>query len=631
MTDLSRFNTGELPIRHTQAARDEEDRGPRTTADARTPTIGDYAIIGDCRSAALVSRAGSIDWLCLPHFSGPSWFAALLDRQRGGHFSITPADEYRATRQYAGGSTVLETTFEGATGAVRLTDAMIAGSSARNSEPMREIVRIVEGVRGTLALDVCFAPRPDYARGGGRLKPRGSDWTCTWRDEILLLRSDRRLAPGEDGAAARLEVKAGERLCFSLSYEKGDIAILLALGEEAVERVRSTAAWWNSWSGQCTYAGPYRDAVIRSALTLKLMTFALSGAVVAAPTTSLPEWPGNGRNWDYRYCWLRDATLTMRAFVGLGLDDEAGALLRWLLHATALTRPRLQVMYDVYGRAKLREFELGHLDGYASSKPVRIGNGAHDQTQLDVYGEVLAAAVEYADSGGELQSDQLKLLAGFGKTVSAIWREPDNGLWEIRGGKRHYTFSKLMCWVALDRLLALGRKRRLDIDVAAIERERAAIGELIESRGFNAAIGSYVGELGGDRVDASLLLMPSVGYGDPDGSRLRTTFDVIETRLGRNGLFYRYEPAYDAVGSPEGAFGICCFWAVENLARRGELARAEQMFDGLMRHSNDLGLYAEEIEPETGAALGNFPQAFTHVGLINAALAIEREKARAAA
>jgi GH15 family glucan-1,4-alpha-glucosidase len=596
----------------------------------RLSPISNHALIGDCRTGALVSSNGSIDWLCLPHFSGPSWFAALLDSERGGHFSITPEDPYFSSRRYVGQSAVLETMFEGRSGAVRLIDAVIIGSSARNTEPMREIIRIIEGVRGTLALHVSYAPRPDYARASTQLKARGSDWVCAWGNEVLLLRSDHPLVPNNDGAGARLEVKAGDRLCFSLSYEKGDIAILVPLGGDAAERISSTALWWEGWSRECIYSGRHRDMVLRSAVTLKLMTFALSGAVVAAPTTSLPEWPGAGRNWDYRYCWLRDSALTMRAFTGLGLRAEAAAFLRWLLHATALTRPRLRVMYDVYGRSSLRESELEHLEGYASSQPVRIGNGASDQTQLDVYGGVIAAAVEFAENGGDLQKDQLDLLAGFGATVCRIWRQPDNGIWEIRDRKRQYVFSKLMCWVALDRLLALNRIHRLNIDVTSLERERAAIADQIETRGFNRDIGSYVGELDGDRVDAALLLMPCLGYGDPAGNRLKSSFDLIEKRLGRDGLIYRYLPDYDASGSPEGAFGICSFWAVENLARRGELDRAEERFRSLLGRANDLGLYAEEIEPDSGQALGNFPQAFTHVGLINAALAIEREKAAAA-
>lgn len=588
--------------------------------------IEEHAIIGDCRSAALVSKSGAIDWLCWPHFSAPSVFAAILDPERGGAFAIRPHGAFTATRRYRGHGAVLETEFRTDEGLARLTDAMAIGGSAYNLEPMREIVRIVEGVEGAVALEVSFEPRPDYGRGGGRLGRRGEDWICAWRDQVFVLRSDCRLEPRGSGAGARVRLEAGERLCFSLSYEKGDIAVLLPLGDSAAARVDAAASWWESWAAGCRYEGRYRDAVLRSAATLKLLTFPMSGAVVAAPTASLPEWIGAERNWDYRYCWLRDAALTMRAFTGLGFMDEAAAFLRWLLHATALTQPKLRVVYNVFGEARLPERTLDHLDGHRGSRPVRIGNAASDQVQLDVYGGVVAAAAEFAASGGLLQRDQLGLLAGFGDTVCEIWREPDCGIWEIRRGRRHYTYSKLMCWAALDRLLALNGTHALGIDAERFARERAAIADAIESRGYNRRLDAYAGELGGDRMDAALLLMPCLDYRDPADARLRTTFARIEDKLGRDGLVYRYEPASDGFASPEGAFGICSFWAAENLARRGEVERAESWFEAMIARANDLGLFAEEIDPETGEALGNFPQAFTHVGLINAALAIAKAR-----
>lgn len=597
----------------------------RTESRARAnPPIADYAIIGDCRSAALISRCGSIDWLCWPHFSAPSVFAAVLDPERGGHFSITPTGRFKASRRYAGETAVLETTFATQSGSVRLTEAMIIGQSARNLEPLREIIRMVEGIDGAVSLDVDFAPRPGYAESVARIRGRAGDWNCSWGNEVFRLRSDHALDPREGGAGGHLVVGAGERYCFSLSYEKAHIAILLPTGKRAAERIDRTVTWWQEWAKNCCANGPYRNAVLRSAITLKLMTFALSGAVVAAPTASLPEWIGGSRNYDYRYCWLRDAALTMRAFTGLGLREEAGVFLRWLLHATRLTRPRLGVVYDVFGRMDLGERELAHLSGYRRSKPVRIGNAAQKQMQLDVYGGVIAAAWEFATNCGSLQRDQCNLLAGFGRTVRDCWREPDHGIWEIRDRKRHYTFSKLMCWTALDRLLALQRSHGLHVATDRFEEERSAIAETIETKGFNEELASYVMELEGDRVDASLLLMPCLGYGNPEDPRMRTTFERIDERLGRDGLLYRYEPNVDGIPGPEGAFGIASFWAVENLARRGDPDGARQRFEKLNGYANDVGLFAEEIEPDSGAALGNFPQAFTHVGLINAALAIDK-------
>jgi GH15 family glucan-1,4-alpha-glucosidase len=589
------------------------------------PEIGDYAIIGDCRTAALISRAGSIDWLCLPHFSGPSVFAALLDQERGGRFAIAPAQEFRPSRRYVPGTPVLETTFRTASGTVRLTDLMPLGDVAAGLAPTREILRVVEGLDGDVILDVRFEPRPDYGREKARVRSRGAlGWSCAWGDELLLLTSEASLEAASNGTAVigHVRVRAGETLCFSLAYTKGDIGVVAPLGEHAQARLQATLEWWRSWTSGCAYQGPYEEAVQRSAITLKLMTFALSGAVVAAPTASLPEAIGADRNWDYRYCWLRDAALTMRAFTGLGYQDEAASFLQWLLHATRLTWPKLQIMYDIYGRTNLEEKELVHLSGYRGSRPVRIGNGAHSQIQLDVYGEVVSAAYHFVTSGGRLQADEQKLLAGFGEIACKHWREPDQGIWEIRGAKRHYTFSKIMCWAALDSLIKLHEQGCISVDLESLRREREAIAQAIEARGFNEALGSYAAELDGDRLDAALLLMGCLGYKDPGHPRMRATFDRIRERLGCNGLLYRYEHGADGMAAPEGAFGICSFWAVDNLAKRGDVRAAAEAFEHMLSFANDVGLYAEEIDAATGAALGNFPQAFTHVGLINAAMAL---------
>ena len=443
----------------TASTRPAERKGSVAAGEkAAEPEIGDYAIIGDCRTAALVSRDCSIDWLCLPHFSGRSVFAAILDPERGGRFCIRPKTPFQATRRYLGSTPVLETTFETESGTARLTDLMPVAEDASAIQPTREILRVIEGVAGEVELEVRFEPRPDYARMPPRFGSRGTlGWACTWSDELFLLRGDIPLELASDATAVVGCIKtsaAGKKRYLSLCYAKADIGVIAPLGEAADERMRATVRWWTDWSSRCVYEGPYRDAVLRSAVTLKLMTFALSGAVVAAPTTSLPEAIGGERNWDYRYCWIRDAALTMRAFTGLGYQDEAGSFLQWLLHATRLTWPELQVMYDVYGRTNLRERELGHLAGFRASRPVRIGNGAHMQVQLDVYGGIATAALDYVQSGGPLQSAEARLLVGFGETACKKWREPDNGIWEVRGPKRHYTFSKVMCWAALDCMIS---------------------------------------------------------------------------------------------------------------------------------------------------------------------------------
>jgi GH15 family glucan-1,4-alpha-glucosidase len=390
------------------------------------------------------------------------------------------------------------------------------------------------------------------------------------------------------------------------------------------ERLEGTIAWWRAWSTQCQYEGPYGAHVRRSALTLKLLTYSLSGAVVAAATTSLPEGDTGDRNWDYRYCWLRDTSLVLQSFLDLGFIRESAAFLDWLLHATRLTWPDLQVLYDVFGEANLPEREIARLDGYKGLGPVRVGNGAHEQAQHDIYGDVILTAFSFVERGGILGIDERKLLAGFGRAVRKRWREPDHGIWEIRLPPRHNTYSKLMCWVALDRLLKLDEHMGLYVDAAALRAERAAVRDDIERNGFSTQVNSYVGFYGGDAADASLLLLARYGFipaGDP---RMVGTCQHIERTLGVDGLLYRYPPgrAYDGVGGTENLFGICSFWLIDYLARLGETDKAVALFEKMLGYANDVGLYAEELDALTKEPLGNFPQAFTHVGLITAALAL---------
>ena len=596
------------------------------------PPIEDYAVIGDCRTAALISREGSIDWLCLPDFSSPAIFGGILDAEAGGHFVIQPCDRFTTRRRYLENtSTVLETTFEAPDGIARVIDLLPTIDGVATLEPMREVLRIIEGLSGELHLEIRIDPRPDY----GRVRPRirrheGLGWCYSWSNELLMIRSDRDLSRTGNGLQATVRVRAGERIRLSLSYVRGDIGVLPLLGREADARLACTSRWWCGWADRCSYHGPYRQAVLRSALTLKLLACSLSGAIVAAPTTSLPEAIGGARNWDYRYCWLRDAGLTMQAFIGLGLLDEARSFLSWLLHATRLTWPELQVVYDLYGRTRLHERELEHLAGYRGSKPVRIGNGAHAQLQLDVYGEVVFAADTYVDGGGVLDPIECRMLIGFGKVVCSKWREADHGIWEMRGKPRQHTFSKLMCWLALDRLLKLDSKHILSLGALTdrFRNERQAIAETIEQRGFNASIASYTSELDGSHVDASLLLTPCIGYKPADDPRVSSTYERIWQRLGRNGLLRRYERGSDEHARHEGTFGICSYWAAHHLACRGDIVEAKRLFEHVTSFANDVGLFGEEIDAETGAALGNFPQAFTHVGLINAAIAIEQARGR---
>jgi GH15 family glucan-1,4-alpha-glucosidase len=525
---------------------------------------------------------------------------------------------------------VLETDFTTDGGSARLLDLMPIDDGARSLRPMREVLRAVEGMVGTVEIEVRLEVRPDYARRRHKPRQRGPlGWTYVWGNEVLVVHTDIALHPEGDALVGTVALGAGERRYLSLAYTKGDPAVLPPLGKRAEERIADTIAWWREWTARCRYDGPWREEVVRSVVTLKLMTYTLSGAIVAAPTTSLPEAIGKGRNWDYRYCWLRDAGLTTQALLATGYREEALSFLDWMLHATRLTWPELQVMYDVSGRTRLNESELTHLAGYQSSRPVRIGNDAYRQRQLDIYGEVVTAARAALSGKGRLDSESARMLAGLGDVVCRQWRESDSSIWEVRGPLRHYTFSKVMCWTALDGLLKLHDEGALVLASAKVEqfgRERTALEQAIERRGFNAALGSYTSVLDGDKVDASLLLMACIGYKDAGDPRMRATYDRIHQRLGRNGLLYRYE-RFDGIAGVEGAFGICGFWAIDNLAKRGDLDAAERRFRHMLSFANDLGLYAEEIDVASGAALGNFPQAFTHVGLINAAVAIERARA----
>lgn len=590
--------------------------------------IADYAVIGDCRSAALVSRNGSIDWLCFPRFDSPSVFAALLDSERGGRFRIGPASNGTATRRYLGHTNVLETTFETATGVLVLTDAMpVADEQTKTASlwPDHEVLRRVHCAEGQVEVTVTYEPRPNYGDTRAILR-RGPHQTiqCEHGAELLVLRSDIPLSIGANKRVAsggRL-LRCGERAIVGLTFAHQLPAVYPADGEQADRALKDSIQWWSQWASQCSYDWNYREAVLRSALTLKALTYAPSGAMVAAATTSLPEKLGGVRNWDYRYCWLRDSSLTLRALVDLGYREEAEAFLSWVLHATALTQPRLQVLYDIYGEVQVGERQLKHLAGYGGARPVRIGNGAADQLQLDVYGEVVEAAYQYMVRGGAIDASTSRLLAGLGETVCRIWREPDEGIWEPRSGKREHTHSRMMCWTALDRLVRLCEEGRLELPSNGFTQTRDAIRQEIETRAWNDAMQSYVAVLDGADVDSTALRFALTGYADAASDRMRQTMARIDADLGTvDGLLYRYKMP-DGLPPGEGTFVICGFWAVESLARAGRMDEATDRFERLLEYTNDVGLMAEEVDPDSGALLGNFPQAFSHVGLINAALTL---------
>jgi GH15 family glucan-1,4-alpha-glucosidase len=589
-------------------------------------SIRDHGIIGDCRSAALVSTQGAIDWLCWPRFDSPAVFAALLDPEGGGYWRISPRQYHRVERTYLGESNILQTRFFSPSGTTVLTDLMPLATMYSTLVPAHEILRIVECPAGEVDLEVTFLPRAKYGLGSLRINDlgalglqmdcgRGSYW----------LRSSARLENLGERAIARVPMHAGETLKFSLSYAEEAPAVLLPLDQTVSERIASSARWWQQWARQADYDGPHRHAVVRSALTLKLLTYSLSGAIVAAPTSSLPERIGSSLNWDYRYCWLRDASLTVRALLELGYWAEAENFLDWMLHATRLTQPELRILYDIFGESAPRERSLDHLSGYRGSRPVRIGNAARSQLQLDVYGEVIDAAAQYVFHGGRLDREMQKALIGFGNEVVKRWREPDEGIWEPRSARAHHTHSRLLCWTALDRLISLYRKGLLPgAPLDRYHEHSELIGREIQQFGWNSDLGSYVSVLNSDQLDASILLLSWYGFEEAASERMQSTHTTIRKALGTsNGLLYRYR-----VIPEEGTFALCSFWEAEFLALGGgSLEEAKALFENLLRYSNDLGLFGEEIDPNTGDALGNFPQAFTHVGLIGAALSIsQREK-----
>ncbi len=595
------------------------------------PAIGDYGIIGDCRSAALISRDGSLDWLCWPRFDSPSLFAALLDRERGGAFVVRPSAPAETTRRYLGPTNVLETIHRTADGVLRVRDLMPATSErekARDLWPDHQVMRAIECVEGEVLVEVHCDPRPDYGREVPAWRPRGQyGFASANHAGTIFVAGDVPFLPGEaPGLHASITLRQGECRYASILYSQGEAATMPAIGEGAERRITLTLDWWTRWAERCKYEGPWRDEVVRSALVLKLLTFAPSGAVIAAPTTSLPEHIGGSRNWDYRYCWLRDASLTLQALFDLGYDREASAYMSWLLHSTRLTRPELGILYDVYGGEPPSEATLDHLRGYAGSRPVRVGNSAKDQLQLDVYGEVVDALYEYVQRGGTFDRSTAKMVTGFGDVACAKWCEADNGIWEIRSDLRHHTHSRVMCWVALDRLIRMHEEGHVDIPLEKFRRNRDAIVQEVEERGWNAELGSYVSALDGSDLDAVLLRLGRFGYADPCSERMRGTCRVIHEKLGTGPLLYRYRGQEDGLPPGEGAFGICSFWGVTAQALEGDVDGAGERLDRLLAYGNDLGLFSEEVDPESGMALGNFPQAFTHVGLIDAVLSIQQAR-----
>ena len=586
--------------------------------------IADYAAIGCTRSVALVSRGGSIDWLCWPRFDSPSIFGRLLDLEKGGFFAIHPAGAHEARRCYIDGTNVIETTFTTSSGTARLLDLMpVVAEEEKKTRlsPFRQLLRRIEIIDGEMAIEAVYAPRPDYARIVPRLEQRGDSIHCAWGARVLNLRNDAEFVIDEGTATARFVLRAGESRTFALGFDDHTPSVLPRLGDADIE---ATIDFWRTWSSHLTYDGPHRDLVLRSALVLKLLTYAPSGAIVAAPTTSLPEAIGGVRNWDYRYCWLRDASWTVTALYDCGFADEGAAFLDWLLYSTRLTHPHLQMLYDVFGEARVPEKTLDHLAGYRGSRPVRIGNDAHGQFQLDVYGEILGAVEEATRRGETLDRDVQRLLHRLTGIVCERWPEPDAGIWEKRGGVRQHVHGKVMAWSALDSAQRIAKRCHVTIDDARVEKAKAGIREAVMTHGFDAQRNTFVGVFGESEVDASLLFISRVGFIDPADPRMLGTIAAIRADLECDGLMYRYDTREtdDGLPSGEGAFLACSFWLVEALALAGLVDEARALFDSIARRGNDAGLFSEEIDVQSGELLGNFPQALTHIALMTAALCL---------
>jgi GH15 family glucan-1,4-alpha-glucosidase len=581
--------------------------------------IEDYAFIGDLHTGALVGRNGSVDWLCLPRFDSAACFAALLGTPDNGRWMLAPAAAYTSTRRYVGDSLVLETTFTTETGVVRVTDAM----PVRDEIP--DLIRRVEGVSGTVDMFAEVTLRFDYGAVWPRLIRDGRRVTAIAGPDTVIIDSDVELDCAADSTArAAFRVSAGDSVSFRLGWT-GPRA-KFAAAEDVPRKIHETVLWWNRWAARCQYTGPDRGAVLRSLVTLKGLTYAPSGGIVAALTTSLPEQLGGVRNWDYRYCWIRDATYTLLVLLEAGFTDEARRWREWLVRTLAGRPDQMQIMYGVDGERRLTETQLGWLPGYQGAAPVRIGNGAAGQLQLDVYGE-LEDAMYQARLGGIAPDDDVwhveRTLMDF---LESIWQQPDEGIWEVRGARRHFTHSKVMAWVAMDRAIKTVEKFGLPGPLDRWRATRDAIHRQVCTQGFDPRRDTFTQSYGSAELDASLLLIAPVGFLPATDARVRGTVAAIEKHLLADGFVRRYDNSAgsDVDGLPpgEGAFLACTFWLADNYCLLGRTDEARTLFDRLLSLRNDVGLLAEEYDIATGRLVGNFPQAFSHLQLINSAVTL---------
>ena len=595
--------------------------------------IDDYGLIGDMHGSALVSSDGSIDWCCMPRFDSPALFSRTLDSYKGGFYKLAPAKFSSSIRRYLPNTNVLETSFTTSTSTGVLIDFMpvhrhvIMSRESLEVTDSQRVVRILHCTKGRLDFEMDCYPKFDY----GTIVPHASLSSPTTgmahggSEEVSVYCSSQ-LTVVNDGFRSRGVIFEGEKIYSTVSnqvsFSRRSEPLTPA---ELDEELADTTAFWEDWAAQCTFQGEHREAVLRSALTLKALTYAPSGALVAAPTTSLPEVIGGERNWDYRYTWIRDATFAIYALSIIGYTGEARAFKNWLEWSTSGRARDLQVMYGLGGERRLTETKIPELEGYMNSKPVRIGNGAYDQFQLDIYGEIMDSAHIFRKFGGAVDADYWEYLRRVVNFVIDHWREPDEGIWETRGGRQHFVFSKVMCWVAMDRAIKAATDLKLPGDIEAWEKVRDEICNDVMSKGYSQERQAFVQSYGSDNLDAANLMLPLVGFIPATDPMMRSTIKATQKELtNKQGFVYRYRKFDDGLNGSEGSFIICTFWLADNLIHLGQIDEARVLLDSLLNCANDLGLLSEEYDSATGNMLGNFPQAFSHLALINTAVQLQQ-------
>jgi GH15 family glucan-1,4-alpha-glucosidase len=603
------------------------DQGSQALAIAR---IEDYALLGDTHSAGLVSRDGSIDWLCLPRFDSGSVFAAILDERTGGRWRIAPAGDFSSSRRYRKDTLVLETVFETASGSAVVIDCLPIEEHSdpampRQVFPHEVVVRIVRGLEGNVALSMLYEPRFDYGYVTPWFRKQDDGVEAVGGPDAFVLRGQVPLQIDDCSVTADFEVDEGQSVAFIAAYRPSHVKPETPVAPDDCDHlVEVTTEYWRRWAARCSHDGPWREEVMRSLLTLKALTYSPTGGIVAAPTTSLPEALGGVRNWDYRYCWLRDATFTLDVLLDHGFTAEAQEWRSWLLRAVAGEPEDLQIMYGVRGERRLLEHELDWLEGYEGASPVRAGNEAHDQFQLDVYGEVMDSFHSARRAGLETDDAAWALERNIVEFVCARWKEPDEGIWEVRSGREHFVHSKVMAWVAVDRGIKAVEHWGKEGPVARWREVRDLVRSEVLERGYNSERGTFVRAYGSSQLDAALLMLPLVGFLPAADDRMRRTIDAIAEELVSDGLVLRYHSSEASDGLPagEGTFLMCTFWLADCFMLLGRLDEARAMLERLLGLSNDVGLLAEQYDTHAKRLVGNFPQAFSHTGLVTTAAAL---------